>query len=121
MAALNKHQVRASTLPEVIIAMVVILIVFVIAIQIYNNVLHASPSLHEQLVRGLAENYMEKSITEKSYEQEDVMIDSLEFRREVLPFKGYQDVFIMKVNVFQSGKTMGSFQRVFGKKGNGDE
>lgn len=116
MAKLKNHQVKASTLLEVIVAMVIILIVFVFATQIYTNVIRSSPSLKYQHARAAAESVMESSMQEDKWEDEVVQIDSMELDKKVETYKGYQDLYVLKIRVHRNGEELGVFNTILKKK-----
>lgn len=97
-------KVSASTLLEVIVAMVVILIVFVLSTGIYTNVMRSSPSLRQQRIKSLAAGLIQQSIAECNWNDDVVAIDSLHFQKTLSPYQGYTDLKLLQVVVVEQGK-----------------
>lgn len=116
MAKLKPQRLRASALLEVIVAMIIILIVFVLAAQIYARVLGSSPSVQQAYFRAIAEKQIEKCVWENDLEDKDISIDSLNIARKILPYNGFSDLFICKVSLSMGGKELGAYQRLFKKR-----
>lgn len=116
MAELKKHQVKASTLLEVIVAMVIILIVFVFATQIYTNVIRSSPSLKFERARAAAVGIVENSVREGNWADEMIRIDSLDVDKKVAAYKGYTDLYVFSIRVSRNGEELGVFNRILKKK-----
>lgn len=111
MAQLNR-KLKASTLLEVIVAMVVILIVFVLATGIYANVMRSSPSIKQQRVKALMAEMIAKSMAEENWKDEEVVADSISFQKTVLPYQNYADLFLLQVLAVENGKEIGKVQRI---------
>lgn len=105
-------KLKASTLLEVIVAMVVILIVFVLATGIYANVMRVSPSVKQQHIKALVTGLMEKSIIEGNWKDEVVEVDSLFLQKTVVPYQAYTDLLLMEVLVVEQGKEIGKVKRI---------
>jgi type II secretory pathway pseudopilin PulG len=110
-------KIKASTLLEVIVAMVVILIVFVLATGIYANVMRSSPSAKQQKVKALMSGIIEKSITESNWNDEEIMIDSIYLIKKVLPYRDYADLKLLQVNAIEQGKEVGNVKRIVKMEG----
>lgn len=111
MAGLNR-KIKASTLLEVIVAMVVILIVFVLATGIYANVMRSAPSVKQQRVKALMSGLIEKSITESNWGDEEIMIDSISLIKKVLPYQDYADLKLLQVIAIEQDKEIGNVKRI---------
>jgi type II secretory pathway pseudopilin PulG len=83
---------RASTILEVLISMIIIIVVFGIAMIIYTNVtqsslsikkIHAQAILNEQLLEA------ERTVNNINY---DITIDSLSIKQEVTTYKDYSNL-----------------------------
>lgn len=114
MAKLKLQKLKASTLLEVIVAMVIILIVFVMAAQIYANVVQSSPSAEQQYLRATAENYFQNSPEEKN---QDItfLSDSTKVEVKTEPYAGYSDVFLRTVTFSRNGKNIDTYHRIMQK------
>lgn len=115
MAQLKPNQVKASTLLEVIIAMVIILIVFVIATGIYTNVIRSSPSVKAQQARALAMSMIRESIAERDWTDESTEKDSVRLSKTVIPYEGYTDLLLITVTATEHGKTVGQSKQIIKK------
>nr|WP_199082236.1 type II secretion system protein [Pedobacter sp. ASV19] len=114
MAKLKLQKLKASTLLEVIVAMVIILIVFVMAAQIYANVVQSSPSAEQQYLRATAENYFQTSPEEKDQDS-TILPDSTTVEERTEPYAGYSDVFLRTVTFSRNGKNIGIYHRIIQK------
>lgn len=107
-----KVKVKASTLLEVIVAMVVILIVFVLATGIYANVMRSSPSVKQQRVKAIISGLMGESITKGNWKDEVINIDSIAFQKTVTPYQTYSDLVLMQVIAIEQGKEIEMVKRI---------
>jgi len=112
MAGIKIHQLKASTLLEVIIAMVIIMIVFVLATGIYTNVVRSSPSVRSQQVRLMSENMILKSIEEQNWDNEWVEMDSLIFEKTVNAYENGPDLFVIEVKASEQGRIVNTSRKV---------
>lgn len=109
--------VKASTLLEVIIAMVIILIVFTLAIGIYNHVLGSTPSVRQQQVKTMTDGLILRSINEEDWTDQEIMQDSIVLKKTVLPYEKYTDLLLITVTAFQREQQVGESRRVVKRKG----
>lgn len=107
-----KMKLKASTLLEVIVAMVVILIVFMLATGIYTNVTGSSPSIKQQRVKALITGLLEKSINDGNWQDEQVVVDSLVLQKTVTPYHGYGDLVLMNIRVMERGKEIERIKQI---------
>ncbi|TKC60298.1 hypothetical protein FBD94_15445 [Pedobacter hiemivivus] len=107
-----KGKIKASTLLEVIVAMVVILIVFVLATGIYANVMRSSPSVKQQRVKAILSGWIAESIAAGNWKDEVIAIDSMAFQKTVTPYQTYPDLRLVKVVAIEQGKEIGVLKRV---------
>jgi Tfp pilus assembly protein PilV len=113
-------QVQASTLPEVIIAMVIIMIVFTMAIGIYTRITNSSFSGTQQKAQILAGGIIRNSIDQQDWEDSSVLIDSIEFKKTVSAFSLYNDLVEIKVEAFEQGVSKGICRQVVAKEDHED-
>ena len=79
MVKLKGGKIHGSTLIEVLIAMVIIMVIFSLALTIFNNVLAGGLSykkldVHYKLI------YLSKSVADKGYlEQDELVLDSVSY------------------------------------------
>lgn len=112
MAELKAYKLKASTLLEVIVAMVVILIVFVLATGIYANVVRSAPSIRQQQLKANAASLIQDAAITQDWKDEVIERDSLMFQKTVVPYQGYQDLMLISVTVMEHGKQVAKVQKV---------
>ncbi|WP_214228797.1 hypothetical protein [Pedobacter sp. B4-66] len=112
MAKLTTGKVKASTLLEVIVAMVVIMVVFVIATGIYTNVIKSSPSIKQQQARALASGLIEQSKLEHDWAGKILLVDSITLQKEVVPYQDYSDLLLITVTAKERGREIGRVKQI---------
>lgn len=112
MAKLTSHKVKASTLLEVIVAMVVIMVVFVIATGIYTNIIKSSPSIKQQQGRALASGLIEQSKLEHDWTEKSLLVDSIALQKEVVPYQDYSDLLLITVTAKERGREIGRVKQI---------
>lgn len=90
MAELIKVKVKSSTLIEVIIAMVIILVMFGLAMGIYTNVLRTTPAVKAERVKGMTVGMLQQSVTDANWKDTDSLIDSFFLQKKVLSYKAFR-------------------------------
>lgn len=115
MAKLNPNQVKASTLLEVIIAMVIILVVFSLAIGIYNNVLSATAPVKQKQAEAMTEQVIRQSINERNWNDEEHLQDSIALKKTVVAYEKYPDLLLITVTASEQGKQIGQSTRIIKK------
>ena len=119
MAPLKIAVVKASTLLEVIVAMVIILVVFSLAVGIYNNVLGSTSSAKREQVNAMTEHLIRKSINESNWNELDTLQDSITLKKTVLPDEKDVNLLQITVTAFQQGKQVGQSRRMVKKTTHG--
>jgi len=115
MAKLN-HAVKASTLLEVIVAMVIILIVFSLAIGIYNNVLGAAGSVKEAQVNALTGRLISQTILDSNWNDQDTRQGSITLKKTVVPYEKYTDLVLITVTALEHGRQVGQSRHIVKRK-----
>lgn len=118
MVKLATATVKGSTLLEVIVAMVIVLIIFSLAIGIYNNVLNSSSSAQSKKSQSSTETILLQSIIDKNYADETTTVDSIVYEKKVLPYKTYQDLIMITVTALVHDKQISKSRRIINKKSN---
>ncbi len=118
MAKLSE-KLKASTLLEVIVAMVVILIVFVLSTGIYANVIRSSPLVKQQRIKALMAGLIQQSMDQGNLKEEVVFIDSISFETTVNVYQGYADLLLVSIVAVEQGNEVGKTKRIFKVDGNG--
>lgn len=109
-------RIKASSLLEVIIAMVIIMGVFVAAIGIYSKITKYSPSLKQQYIRRTAENFILESVKNQDLSKVEQQKDSLVFKKSFKSMEGYPDLEIVEITVIERGKEIGNVKRIIKKE-----
>lgn len=97
---------------EVIIAMVIILIVFVIATGIYTNVIRSSPSVKQQQGRALTLSLIEESKQRGDWADQVLTVDSITLKKAVVPYQDYPDLWLIQVTATEQGKEIGMSRQI---------
>jgi len=112
MAKLTSGKVKASTLLEVIVAMVVIMVVFVIATGIYTNIIKSSPSIKQQQGRALALGVIEQSKLEHDWIGKTLLVDSISLQKDVVPYQAYSDLLLITVTAKERGREISAVKQI---------
>jgi competence protein ComGF len=84
MAKLKSKQLEASTLIEVLIAMVIIMVVFSMAMGLFSNVLSSGVSMRKVQIGQQLETLRLQVIKSGSVEQESLQLDSVDYKISVV-------------------------------------
>jgi type II secretory pathway pseudopilin PulG len=79
MGKLNRKKLAGSTLIEVLIAMVIIMVVFSIAMGLFSNVLSGGVSIRKVQINQQLESLRLQVIESRRIEQEHLVIDSINY------------------------------------------
>jgi type II secretory pathway component PulJ len=79
-------RVKASTILEVVVSMVIIILVFGIAMMIYTNVLRMSLSVKKIKAQALLQETLLKAETTKDRSTQSLIMDDLRIEQEIKPF-----------------------------------
>ena len=120
MVKLKLTSLKASTLLEVIVAMVIILIIFALATGIFTKVISTSPSVKQQQIRSLSTSIIEQSLYEHNWADESVEIDSLVFQKTVGPYGNDSNLLEIVVTTYECGKELSRSKQVV-RKGRADD
>jgi Tfp pilus assembly protein PilE len=92
-----KTKVNASTILEVVIAMVIIIMVFGIAMMIYTNVLRLSLSVKKIKAQAILQEIVLKSEQTKYLSTQSITIDDFRVDQEIKPYQ--DDTLLNEVHV----------------------
>lgn len=98
------NRVKASTILEVIVSMVVIVIVFGIAMMIYTNVLRMSLSAKKLRAHAILESEMLKAEHSTDSLTQFVTIDDFRIDEESEPYPDNADLSIIHLTAFDQNK-----------------
>lgn len=119
MAELKLKRLKASTLPEVIISMIIILLVFGLAMGIYANVWSHTYPVRRVKAAAMARQMMLQSIADHDWTDREEVQDSLVFKQVVIPCPGMPDLRQITVSAYENDQEIAS-SGVIARKG-GDE
>ncbi len=102
-----KTKVNASTLIEVIIAMVTIVIVFGIAMMIYSNVIRSSVSVKKIRAQAILRDIMERASNSATALQNDSFtLDGLVINQTVKPYRDDKNLNEVDLNAYDSNQQL---------------
>jgi len=107
-----RKKVDGSTLVEVLVSMVIMMIVFSIAIGIYVKVTTSTVSITKQKGELQATSIIRQSINNKDWSDQTILLDSLQFEKKVIPYAGYEDVIEIEVETFNQGISQGKVRQL---------
>lgn len=113
--SLTSHRVKASTLIEVIISLVIIMIVFVMAIGIFTKITQSGMSVSSVIARNKLNDMLQEAIKTGNYEELSIMEDSISYKQNPEDYPGYPDLLIIKLEAVQNGKLISKMQQIVKK------
>lgn len=106
-------KITASTLIEVIVAMVVLAIAFSIGIMIYFNILSSSGSYRAFETTLLLKQVAAETTHNKSYIDELIELENLTIQKSVSPYNGSKKVYLLELHaVDQHQKEHGVYKQL---------
>ncbi|MDB5012337.1 MAG: hypothetical protein JWQ25_539 [Daejeonella sp.] len=106
------QKVSGSTLVEVLVSMVIMMIVFSIAIGIYAKVTTSTVSITKQKIQLQSATIIQQSINEHNWSDQTFLMDSLQFEKKVIPYSGYEDVVEIQVEALNQGISQGIIKQL---------
>ncbi len=101
---MDRTKVRASSLLEVLIAMIIILLVFSIAMAIFTNVMKLSLSAKKIKAQAILQETMLQAEQLKSPVTQTLTIDSLEIKQEVMPYESNSKLTEIDLTAFDENR-----------------
>lgn len=101
---LIKTKVMASTILEVIIAMVIIILVFGIAMMIYTNVLRMSLSVKKIQAQAVLQETLFNAEKTNNYASQSITVGDFRVEEEVKPFNGDTTLREIHLTAFDSNQ-----------------
>ena len=109
MAELIEKKLDGATLIEVLIAMVIIMAVFSIAIAVFSNVLSSGVSIRQIHANTEMEKLRLKVLTNTLYEPQHLMIDSIDY--EVISSGSkYPGTMLIEISAFDHSSPAGKIK-----------
>ncbi|PRY48078.1 hypothetical protein B0I27_11612 [Arcticibacter pallidicorallinus] len=112
MAKIATAKVSGSTLIEVVIATVIILVVFTLAIGIFTKVTQSGYSVSRTLAHQQMESIIDQSIRNQDYEDEVLEADSINYEKIVVLYSGYDDLLLLQVEASQGTTKIGKLRKI---------
>jgi hypothetical protein len=100
MAKLNHCKIKASSLIEVVVAMVIMVITFGVGMMIYHNILRSGINLQKVKAEHLLYKVTEKTIESKSFFDEDFIEGALLVRKKVGSYQNNASLLLLELQVF---------------------
>jgi Tfp pilus assembly protein PilV len=119
MAKLINKQVPASTLLEVLIAMVIIMTVFTVALKVFNNVLSSSVSLKKIRVHNQL-NLLKEEARQYGFRDETLEVDSILYTYQVNQIE-VANLSQLEIKATEHGKLLGSIKFLIKQTGNHED
>ena len=99
-----KSKVQASTILEVVISMVIIVVVFGIAMMIYTNVLRMSLSVKKLKAQAILNEIALKAGNNTDGATPDVIVDDFRIEKEIKPYNGNATLIEIHLTAFDNNK-----------------
>lgn len=108
MAKVMQKRVRASTLLEVLVAMVIIMVVFTLSVRVFNNVIGSGTSFTKVKVQQQLSSLADEAQQKPPLNEELIkVIDSVEYRY-LISESPLPNVIRLEIRAVGNGKHLGS-------------
>lgn len=111
MATLIKRKVRSSTLIEVLIAMVIIMVIFSAAMVVFGNIAQSTPNIKKFQAQRQMERLIDGVARDGYLQEKQLKIDSIEYRF-VLHTQQSGPLSTIEVKAYQSGRYLGELRQL---------
>ena len=115
MGQLISRKIRASSLLEVLIAMVIIMIVFSLAIGIYAKVTASGFSLSDKQIEQEMQRIVAESKKTGDWRDDTFTSGDITYRKAVGRYKDYSDLYLLEVEALKAGKSVGRVREIVKK------
>ncbi len=109
MGKLSRQKLDASTLVEVLIAMVIIMVVFSIAMGLFSNVLSGGVSMRKVKINQQMESLRLQIAEDGKIEEEHVVIDSIDYQLSATKQTG-SEMALLEIKASDHGTPAGSIR-----------
>ena len=106
MGRLNRHKIKAATLFETIVALVIVSMIFGIATTIFVRVSAGSVSIKKLRAAGILKDYSEKVRRNRLFFDDDEKADSFEIKRIVTAEDNFTKLWRIHYYIFDNKKTL---------------
>ncbi len=111
------YAVAASTLVEVLISMIVIVVVFGIALMIFANVIRFSPSEKQLTAKALLNDMLLKTEEQKTFSDQSTTKNQFFIQQTVLPYGNVNGLISIKLTAFdQHQQKVAEIQKIINSK-----
>jgi len=115
------RKLEASTLVEVLIAMVIIMAVFVSGMAIFVNVTQSGVSISRLKAQERMSKMMEESVSNADWHDQVVTEDSIFYQKSVVAYPAYPDLLLIEIKAKQNDTDLGEFRQVVKKEEDEDQ
>lgn len=115
MVGIINKRIPASTLLEVLIAMVIIMTIFAIALKVFNNVLASSVSLKKVRIHNQL-NLLKEEARLFGAKEEVIEVDSILYTYQI-DQSGVEGLRQLEIKATENGKSFGSIKCLIKRKG----
>lgn len=113
MARLKTHKVKGSTLIETLIAVVIILTCFSIAMMFFMKLNQSSFTKQHLKAEQLVKQQLYNSLKTENYIDDNFTEEDFTISQTIEPYKNYPNLFILKVEALnKNNKTLASRKQV---------
>lgn len=96
----DKHRAKGSTILEVIISMIIIIVVFGIAMMIFTNVNRLSLSTKKLKAQAILQHTLLQAEQAKDHTDQTITIDDMTIRQEITPFENEPGLSVITLTAF---------------------
>jgi len=96
----DRHRIEGSTILEVIISMIIIIVVFGIAMMIFTNVNRLSLSAKKLKAQAILQHTLLLTEQAKDHTDQTVTVDDLTIKQELTPFENEPGLSVITLTAF---------------------
>lgn len=116
MDKMTRGKLRGSTLIEVIISMLIIMVIFSIAMGIYARITGSGISSTDHHMQQQIKRIIDSEIETDHAGDNVIIIDSIIYRSATVPYSEYSDLFAIEVKAELNGVVRASGREIFRKR-----
>ena len=95
-----RHRVKGSTILEVIISMIIIIVVFGIAMMIFINVNRLSLSIKKLKAQAILQHTLLQAEQANDHTDQTITVDDLTIKQEITPFENESGLSVITLTAF---------------------
>lgn len=112
MVRLSEKRVRASTLIEAIVGLVILMIIGGLALNVFVKVSRMEYSVSQAQSLEQMNTLLDSTIRTCDYNDEDFVVRGNLYNRKARPYNGYQNLWIISIEEHREGKLIGVMKRI---------